>query len=247
MDLSSLSRLVPRGAACCAFFLALAAAGCTTLPADSEVPATDAAESSDGWDVLFDGGDLSAWRGYRQDAVPAAWRVEDGTLHFDPEAGNGDIVTRETYDDFELALDWKISACGNSGIFYRGAEGDEEIWHTAPEMQVLDDACHPDARFPSHRAGSNYDLYAATPGVVRPAGEWNEVRIVARGPHIEHWLNGEKVAEYELQSAGWKARVAASKFREQPRHGSVMDGLIALQDHDDPVWYRDIRIRRLDG
>ncbi len=200
-----------------------------------------------GWDVLFDGSDLSAWHGYGQDGVPAVWRIEDGTLHSAPGGEGGDIVTREEYGDFELALGWKISPCGNSGIFYRGAEGQDYIWRTAPEMQVLDDACHSDARFPSHRAGSNYDLYMATPDVVRPAGEWNEVRIVARGPHVEHWLNGQKVVEYEQGSKAWSSRVAASKFREMPDYGTHMRGVIGLQDHGDPVWYRDIRVRRLDG
>lgn len=198
------------------------------------------------WEVLFDGSDLSAWKGYDRDDIPGGWSVEDGTLHFAPGTERGDVVTRETYGDFELALEWKISACGNSGIFYRG-DPEQEPWRTSPEMQVLDDACHPDSKYPSHRAGSNYDLYTATPGVVRPAGAWNEVRIVARGSHVEHWLNGQKVVEYEQGSEAWQARVAASKFREFDDYGQYMSGVIALQDHSDPVWYRDIRIRRLGG
>ncbi len=206
----------------------------------------DAAGEAGDWEVLFDGGDLSAWRGVGQDAVPAAWSVDDGVLHITPGAEGGDLVTRETYGDFELALEWKISECGNSGIFYRG-DPEQEPWRTSSEMQVLDDACHPDGKYPSHRAGSNYDLHAATPGAVRPAGEWNAVRIVARGPHVEHWLNGQQVAEYEQGSAAWKARVAASKFRTFDGYGQHMRGIIALQDHGDPVWYRDIKVRRLNG
>lgn len=220
-------------------------AGCTPghAPEQSEPDMTP--EQAEGWQPLFDGEDLRAWRGYGQDAVPAGWRIEDGALHFAPGGEGGDLVTREAYGDFELALEWKIAPCGNSGIFYRGAEGNEYIWESAPEMQVLDDACHPDSQFPSHRAGSNYDLHVATPGVVRPAGEWNQVRIVARGPHVEHWLNGQKVVEYEQGSEAWQARVAASKFGEMPDYGTAMTGVIGLQDHGDPVWYRDIRIRRL--
>ncbi|MDX1531458.1 MAG: DUF1080 domain-containing protein, partial [Rhodothermales bacterium] len=111
----------------------------------SDRNALTTAEAADGWTLLFDGADLSAWRAYAGGDVPAGWRVDDGAIHFDPtvEGGGGDIVTREEYGDFELALEWKLSPCGNSGIFYRGAEGMEYVWQTAPEMQVLDNACHP--------------------------------------------------------------------------------------------------------
>lgn len=234
--------------------LPLLALGCGDAPApEANTLAGEAAaaldtSSASAWVSLFDGTDLDAWRGYAEEAVPAAWQITDeGTLHFDPEAGEGgDLVTRETFGDFELELAWKISDCGNSGLFYRGALGNDAIWQTAPEMQILDDTCHPDARYPSHRAGANYDLYMATPGVVEPAGAWNEVRIVARGPHVEHWLNGERVVAYEQGSEAWAARVAASKFRTMPEYGTLLQGVIGLQDHGDPVWFRDIRVRRLD-
>lgn len=203
--------------------------------------------NAEGWEVLFDGSDLGAWKGYAQERVPTSWQVGGGVLAFVPGGEGGDVVTREAYGDFELELDWKISDCGNSGIFYRGAEGNDYVWQTAPEMQILDDNCHSDARYPSHLAGSNYDLYAAAPDAVRPAGEWNEARIVARGPHVEHWLNGQKVAAYEQGSEAWAARVAASKFRTMPNYGTQRTGVIGLQDHGDPVWFRDIRIRRLGG
>lgn len=222
-------------------------AGCTPEQSAESGDGMEEAARAGEWNVLFNGSDLSAWRGYGQDDVPGGWQIDEGLLYFDPGIGGGDIVTREEYGDFELELDWRISECGNSGIFYRGAEGNDYVWQTAPEMQVLDDTCHTDARFPSHRAGSNYDLYTATPDIVRPAGEWNEVRIVARGPHVEHWLNGQKVVEYEQGSEAWAARVAASKFREMSGYGTLMSGVIGLQDHGDPVWFRDIRVRRLDG
>jgi hypothetical protein len=220
--------------------------GCSAPPpADGSgagAPIPEAAE----WEVLFDGTDLDQWKGYGREDVPDGWRIaDDGSLHFAPGHEGGDLVTREAFGDFELALEWKVAPCANSGILYRGGETAEALWETAPEMQILDDDCHADARFPSHRAGANYDLYMATPGVVRPAEEWNEVRIVARGPHVEHWLNGQKVVEYEQGSPAWQARVAASKFRTMPGYGTLMAGVIGLQDHGDPVWYRDIRIRRL--
>lgn len=206
------------------------------------------AQEAAGWTLLFDGEDLSDWRGFQRSDSPAGWRVHEGAIYFDPSIGGGDIVTRETYGDFELELEWMIAECGNSGIFYRGAEGGySNIWETAPEYQVLDDACHPDARYPSHRAGANYDLHTPTEDVVQPAGEWNTVRIVAHGPRVEHWLNGIKVVEYEQDSEDWEARVAVSKFREMPSYGQHMSGHIALQDHGDEVWYRNIRIRRING
>lgn len=206
-----------------------------------------AEEQAVGWTLLFDGESLEAWRGFGREDVPAAWQARDGTLYFRPGGEGGDLVTRESYGDFELALEWRISECGNSGIFYRGREESyRTVFETAPEMQVLDDACHPDARFPSHRAGANYDLHTPPEGVVRPAGEWNETRIVARGPHVEHWLNGVNTATYEQGSPDWEARVAVSKFRDMPDYGRFMEGVIALQDHGDEVWFRNVRIRRLD-
>ncbi len=215
--------------------------------ADATVPTTPApvATPAGEWQVLFDGTSLAAWKGYGREDVPGGWRIENGLLHFAPGTEGGDLVTRESYGSFELEMEWRIAPCGNSGIFYWGAEGGDGIWQNAPEMQVLDDACHPDNRYPSHRAGSNYDLYMATPGVVRPGGEWNQVRIVARGPVVEHWLNGQKVVEYTHGSDDWKARRAVSKFRSFPDYGAHTSGIVGLQDHGDPVWYRNIRIRRL--
>lgn len=201
--------------------------------------------AEEGWVTLFDGSDLDAWRGYGREDVPSGWVIDAGTLHFEPGGEGGDLVTRQSFADFELEIEWKVTPCGNSGIFYRGVQTDSLIYHTAPEMQVLDDACHPDARFPSHRAGAAYDLYMATPGVVHAGGEWNQARIVARGGHVEHWLNGQQVVTYEQGSAAWDARVAASKFSIMPDFGRARQGLIGLQDHGDPVWYRNIRVRPL--
>ncbi len=255
MPMAPALRFLPfRRAACAAFALALGACATTpdalapapaAPPPAPEAPPAPAASASADWEVLFDGTSLDAWQGYKQPAVGKGWRVEDGTLHLEAGSGSGDIVTRQSYGDFDLEMEWKIAPCGNSGVFYRAAPGEEEIYHSAPEMQVLDDACHPDARFPSHRAGSNYDLYMGKPGVVKPAGEWNTLRIVARGPHVEHWLNGQEVVAYEQGSPEWQARVAASKFRGMAGYGKRMSGLIGLQDHGDAVWYRNIRVRRL--
>ncbi len=190
--------------------------------------------------------DLRHWRALDGGEPPARWQVEEDALHFTPgQGGGGDLISREAYGDFELTLDWKIAPCGNSGIFYRGAGGPEPMYLTAPEMQVLDDACHEDARFPSHVAGSLYDLAAPTVNAVRPAGAWNAVRIVARGAHLEHWVNGQQVGAYEQGGPSWNARVAVSKFREMPAYGTRRSGFLGLQDHGDEVWYRHVRIRRL--
>jgi hypothetical protein len=226
--------------------LALAlGAGCASQRS-TEPPAPAVPEgpggTEEGWTDLTD---PRHWRSYGTDTFPSGWVLEDGALARTAEGDGGDIVTREPYADFELALEWKVAPCGNSGIFYRGAEGAEYIWNTSPEMQVLDNTCHADGQYPSHTAGAVYDLYTPTVDVARPGGEWNAARIVARGPHVEHWLNGQKVAEYEQGSAEWTARIAASKFRDEPGFGTYPSGLIGLQDHGDLVWYRNIRLRRL--
>ena len=220
-------------------------AGCIGQPAPEPAtpePAASEGASAAAWTDLTD---PSHWRSYGGDAFPSGWAFEDGALARTDSGDGGDIVTREVYGDFELMLEWKVEPCGNSGIFYRGAEGAEYVWNTAPEMQVLDNTCHPDAATPAHTAGAVYALYAPTEDVTRPAGEWNEVRIVADGAHVEHWLNGVKIAEYEQGSDDWNARVAASKFNAMPGFGTHSAGPIGLQDHGDLVWYRHIRIRPL--
>lgn len=208
------------------------------------------AERAEGWQLLFDGESFAAWRGYRSDSMPAQWVVEEGALHFDPEqeGAGGDIITVREYDDFELSLEWKIGECGNSGIFYRVKEDEqyESTYHTGPEMQVLDNTCHADAgNGPDRTAGANYALHPPSEDVTKPAGEWNQTRIVVDSAHVEHWLNGVKVVEYELWSDDWKQRVAASKFTEWPDYGLARSGHIALQDHGDPVWFRNVKIRPL--
>jgi hypothetical protein len=210
-----------------------------------------AAEKAQGWKLLFDGERLAKWRGYRMKRVPDGWSVVDGTIRFARPALEGaqraDLVTRKKYSSFELRLEWKVTPGGNSGVMFRVTEGAERSYHTGPEMQILDNAGHRDGASPLTSAGSNYALHAPARDVTRPVGEWNEARIVARGPHVEHWLNGEKVVEYELWSADWKAKVQASKFAQWPRYGLETRGHIVLQDHDNEVWFRNLAVRRLRG
>jgi hypothetical protein len=195
------------------------------------------------WQTLFDGRNTDAWRGYRMDSVPTGWQVVSGELTRVGEAR--DIITKDQYGDFELELEWKIAEGGNSGIMYHVTETGEATYETGPEMQVLDDQRHPDGKSRLTSAGAAYGMYPSPAGVVKPAGAWNKVRIVVRGPHVEHWLNGKKVVEYELWSADWNGRLAKSKFTRWPGYGLAKTGHIALQDHGDRVAYRNIRIRIL--
>ena len=196
------------------------------------------------WRDLFDGQTLTGWRGYHSLSTPPGWRVEDGAIHFSD--GKGDLVTTAEFADFELALEWRVAEGGNSGIFYLAPLGFDAIYMGAPEMQVLDDARHRDGGDPLTSAGAAYGLYPAPRGVVNPAGEWNHVRIRVLGNDIEHWLNGERIVAYTLGSAEWRKLVRESKFKEWPMYGMARRGHIGLQDHGDPVWYRNLRIRSLE-
>ena len=212
--------------------------------ADATGESTMAETDADGWQMLAAGN--AHWRGYQRDSLPPAWVVEDGALYFSGEGEGGDIVTREQYDNFELELEWKISEAGNSGIMFRVSEDHDAPWRTGPEIQVLDDAGHPDAQNGEDRlAGANYDMHGPSKNVVKPAGQWNHIRLVVNGAHVEHWMNGEKIVEYELWSEEWKQRIAESKWIDMPDYGMKQSGHICLQDHGDPVWYRNVRIRRL--
>lgn len=205
-------------------------------------------EKAQGWELLFDGQNLSSWRGYKKESLPAAWTIDDNALHFSGEGEGGDIITQNEYENFELALDWKIEEGGNSGIFYNVVEDGkyDAVYHTGPEMQVLDDERHPDAKEnPGKRiAGANYDLYEPS-AKAKPAGEWNSIRLVKNNNKVEHWMNGQKVVEYELGSDEWKEDVKNSKFASMPDYGSAQKGHIALQDHGDQVWFKNIKIRPL--
>lgn len=227
-----------------------AAAPAADAPAAAPNTLTDA-ERAAGWRLLFDGRTTAGWRGFRQPGVPGVWRVEDGMLvraatpASGPRPSGGDLVTEGEFGDFELALEWRVAPGGNSGIMYRVAETVPNAYESGPEMQVLDDARHADGRSPLTSAGACYGLYPAVPGVVRPAGAWNQVRLVVRGAEVEHWLNGTRVVAYALGSDDWRRRVAASKFAEWPAYGQAARGRLLLQDHGDQVAYRSIRLREL--
>ena len=200
-------------------------------------------ERAAGWRLLFDGHSTVGWRGWQMDSMPSGWGVREGALtRVRPAA---DIITTEKFRNFELSLEWNVAPKGNSGIFYRASEDDDAIYWTAPEMQVLDDAGHPDGQSRLTAAGADYGLYPSPAGVVKPAGEWNQVRILVDGNHVEQWLNGVKVVEYELGSPDWEAKVKASKFATHPRYGRNAEGYIGLQEHEFRVAFRNIKIRVL--
>jgi hypothetical protein len=195
------------------------------------------------WRPLLQDGKTTGWRGYQSKELSSGWTVVDGALTRVNEGG--DIVFDEDFANFELELDWMVRPGGNSGIFYRVNEKTERIYHSGPEMQVLDDERHRDGQSELTSAGACYGLYPVPRGIVKKAGEWNTARIVVNGAHVEHWLNGQKACEYELWSPEWEAKVKASKFVEWPEYGRAKKGKIGLQDHGDWVAFRNIRVRTL--
>lgn len=224
--------------------LALAAFALAATACSVRAPRATGASATGAWIDLLPG-NASAWRGYQQERLSDGWRFDAASGELRRVAGGGDIVTRETYADFELELEWKVQTGGNSGVFYRATEETKVIYENATEMQILDNAGHRDGANALTSTGSNYALYAPVRDLSRPVGEWNEVRIVARGAHVEHWLNGTKVVEYEMWSPEWFAKVQGSKFAQWPSYGRAASGHIGLQDHGDPVAFRRIRIREI--
>jgi hypothetical protein len=198
-----------------------------------------------GWTVLFDGKSTAAFRGFKQDSLPSnSWIIEDGTLKSLPTK-QIDLITREKYENFELELDWKVAIEANSGIMFHVSEDEPETYRTGPEMQIVDDANTSDGKNPKTSAGSLYDLIAPTNKQCHPAGEWNRIRLIVQGNRVEHWMNGSKILEYELGSGPLKALIADSKFKAWPRFAQEKTGYIALQNHGNSVWFRNIRVRRL--
>jgi hypothetical protein len=206
-----------------------------------------AAERADGWKLLFDGKTTAGWRGFKKDACPDGWKAVDGALTRVAEAG--DIITVDKYASFDFKFDWRLAKNGNSGVFFHVAEAPDldTAYRTGPEYQLLDNMGHPDGKNGRDRwSGANYALHEPSKDTSRPIGEWNESRILVKGPHVEHWLNGEKVVEYELWSPDWKDRVAKSKFKAMPRYGLEKTGFIALQDHGFEVAFRNMKIKVLE-
>lgn len=221
-------------------------------------------EKAEGWQLLFNGQNLDGWHNYGKTSIGKSWIVADNAIHLNakpnPDGGwqtsdGGDILTADEFEDFELEIEWKIAPCGNSGIIYHVVEDPAKyqyVWHTGPEMQVLDNTCHPDARIPKHRAADLYDLISCKYETVKPAGQWNHARLVSHNGKVEHWLNYRKLVEVQMFQNGkptkeWLALIKGSKFPgiPAPDFGLSSKGRISLQDHGDPVWYKNIKIRKL--
>ena len=219
------------------------ASGPGSVPVRSATATTRATASRGEWKTLIDK-KLKAWRGYKEDKVPKGWHVEDGVLT--KKVSVNDLITKDTFGNFELEWEWKLPPGGNAGVFYRGDESAEKIYFTAPEYQLLDDAGHADGKSRLTSAGSDYALYPSPAGIVKPAGQWNSSRIVANGAHIEHWLNGVKVVAYEQGSPDWVTRMKASKFATWANYGRLTTGHIGIQgDHEGELSVRAMRVRTL--
>lgn len=222
---------------------------------DTAVAAIAPAVADTAWTTLFDGSSLNGWHSYGQSAPGTAWNVDSGAIHLDVSAnkgyqtnGGGDLVTNDEYENFDLKLEWKISKNGNSGIIFYIHEDTvkyKESWNTGLEMQVLDNNGHSDGKIPKHRAGNLYDLIAAEPETAKGPSEWNQVEIVSNKGQLDLYLNGTKVVSTTLWDDNWKKLIAGSKFKDMPDWGTFTKGHIALQDHGNEVWYRNIMIKKL--
>jgi len=217
-------------------------------------------EKAEGWMLLFDGETSDGWRGYQSEEFPAAWEVVDGMLHINGSgrgevgaAEGGDIIyAEEKFGDFHYKVSWKISEGGNSGIFYLGQESPEfdYIWKTAPEMQVLDNVNHPDAKLGkdgNRKSGSLYDMIPADPQNANPHGEWNHAEVVVMGDDVTHIQNGDTVVQYTVGSPEFEALVVDSKWPELNDNWQNFadEGYFGLQDHGDNAWFKDIKVKRL--
>ncbi len=245
-----------------ALLLALGAVACVEVrvgvgdDAETEEAAADppaainqltAEEAEAGFRSLFDGESLDHWRGFKLDHVPAGWSVADGVVHFLPPEGDdagprADLMTREQYRNFEFRFDWAVTPGGNSGVMFHVSEDAPASYSTGPEFQILDDGGHRDGQRMETSAASNYALHARQGGELVPLGEFNTSALRVEGAVVTHWLNGEKVVEYTLWDDEWKELVAASKFASMPGYGMMETGHIALQDHGNEIWFRNLRI-----
>ncbi len=226
-----------------AAFAVLAFALTCGMQADA-APAKSKDSTTKTWHSLVETSTAKSWRGWNSPDLPKGWSIANGVISKEGEVD--DLVTRDEFASFELELEWKLGKAGNSGVFYHGTREYDHIYWSAPEYQLLDDANAPDGRSRLTAAAAAYALYPAPAGVVHAFDEWNTTRIVVNGAHVEHWLNGQKVVEYELWSPDWKAKVAASKFVKYPNYGLAKKGYIGIQgDHSGTLALRNIRIREL--
>ena len=198
------------------------------------------------WIYLFDGKDVKGLRGYKMEEFPFdSWLIKDGNLKTIPKRKGVDLITEDTFENFELELEWKLQSGGNSGIFYFASEQGDYIWQSAPEMQVLDNIGHQDRFRKVTSAGALYDLIAPSKDMVKPIGNFNKVKIISKNRKVEHWLNGEKIVEYVAGSIHVQNLISKSKFSNMPLFFNSHSGHIGFQGDHGEVWYRNIRVRKL--
>lgn len=204
-------------------------------------------EKQEGWELLFDGKSLDNWKMFNGGEV-TGWKIVDGILENSGVGSDhgGDIITKKQYGNFELYLEWRVTPESNSGIFYHVQEGiTDAIYESGPEYQLIDDKGWPDKLEAYQYSGSNYAMNEPKDAEVVPVDEWNTTRIVVKNPHVEHWLNGKKVVEYDLWSDEWKAHKAKGKWKDAPHYGEAKEGHIGLQDHGGLTMFRNFKIREL--
>jgi len=218
-----------------------ATASISVEPQSAALNTLTAREKAEGWKLLFDGKTMNGWTNYRKDTVSDGWKVIDGAMVMSRK-GSGDITTVDEYGAFELSLEYKISPAGNSGLMYHVKPTASTPWQTGPEVQIQDNV---DGHDPQ-KSGWLYQLYPSEVDATKPAGQWNQLRIVITPTKCEHYMNGVKYCEYVKGSDDWKAKVAASKFKAFEGFGEPTSGYIALQDHNDEVAFRNVKIRVLE-
>lgn len=204
-------------------------------------------EMNEGWTLLFDGKSLDNWKTFNGGAV-TGWRMEDGILYNSGVGSDhgGDIITKKEYTNFELKIEWKVAPQSNSGIFYHVQEGlTDAIYESGPEYQLIDDKGWPEKLEAYQHSGANYGMNAPQNAKVMPIDDWNTSRILVKGSHVEHWLNGTKVVEYELWTPEWEENKAHSKWAEAPYYGMGKSGHVGLQDHGGQTMFRNIKIRKI--
>ncbi|MEN9684266.1 MAG: hypothetical protein RLZZ28_52 [Bacteroidota bacterium] len=212
-------------------------------------------QTNKGWTPLFDGKTTGGWHTFGKTTAGEAWKVANGELYLDGAykaahkgEGGGDIVSESSFENFHLKLEWKISKNGNSGVIFWVQDDPvkyEYVWHTGPEMQVLDNDGHPDGKIIKHRAGNLYDLVEGKEGAVKPVGEWNLSEIICNKGKLDFFLNGVNVVSTKYGDENWKQMIAGSKFKIRPDFAVKFNGHIALQDHGNDVWFKNIEIKKL--
>ncbi len=211
----------------------------------SEMNTLTKKEQNEGWELLFDGKSIDKWKMFNGGEV-TGWKIVDGVLENSGVGSDhgGDIITKKQYGNFELSLEWKVAHQSNSGIFYHVQEGlTDAIYESGPEYQLIDDKGWPEELEDWQHSGANYGMNAPQNAPLKPLDEWNTTRIVVNNPHVEHWLNGVKVVEYDLWSDKWKEQKAQSKWADAPHYGEAKSGHIGLQDHGGLTMFRNIKIR----